>query len=234
MRRAPLCFDLFQNNQAAHMVILGKTGFGKTFFLNLLALRGAAIADERVIGIDAFRNGTRVAAAQAGACCDALGLDMPINILDVIYADDSAGDWRANQVQYAIGQLALLLGTPGTSANGGDRSIPRAFSIPERGVLDRALSELYEPIEPDQALDQMPILSDLIVRLAQYQEIEARQLARELRMLITGTEEPDGPLNLLGRSFNSHLRSTGTSPATSTTTTSVMCPSSCARSTMPR
>jgi hypothetical protein len=66
VRRAPLFFDLFAGNQAAHMVILGKTGFGKTYFLNLLTLRGAAIAGYRVIGIDAFRNGDRVEAAAGG------------------------------------------------------------------------------------------------------------------------------------------------------------------------
>jgi hypothetical protein len=207
VRRAPLFFDLFKNNQAAHMVILGKSGYGKTFFLNVLALRGAALANYRVIGIDAFRNGTRVeAAAQAGACCHYLGLDTPINILDIVYGDDTEGDWRANQDQFAIGQLGLFMGTPGKSANGKDRYIPREFSIPERGVLDRALSALYLPLDPDTPLDQMPILSDLIARLEQYQEIEARQLARELRMLITGSEEPGAPLNVLGRSFNRRTR----------------------------
>ena len=83
VRRSPLFFDLFANDQAAHMVILGKSGSGKTFFLNLLALRGAALAGYRVIGIDAFRNGERVAAAaRAGARCFFLGLETPINILD--------------------------------------------------------------------------------------------------------------------------------------------------------
>src|SRR5262249_37078860 len=160
---------------------LGKTGSGKTYFLNLLALRGAALCDYRVIGIDALQNGVRMeAAAQAGAQCHYLGLETPINILDVVYADDMDGDWRANQVQHAIGQLALLLGTPGASANGSGRFIPRVLSIGERGVLDRALSALYGLVEPDTSLTQMPLLSDLIESLAQYREFEAHSLAREL------------------------------------------------------
>lgn len=205
MRRAPLFFDLFRNNQAAHMVILGKSGSGKTFLLNLLALRGAALMGYRVIGIDAFRNGERVeAAARAGARCHFLRLDNPINVLDIVYADDEIeGGWMANQVQHVIGQLALLLGTPGRSADGKEQYIPRVLTIAERGVLDRALCELYAEITPAAPISEMPILSDLIAQLEQFTEPEARAVARELRMLIYGTDSVEATqLNALGRSFN--------------------------------
>ncbi len=205
VRRAPLFFDLFRDHQAAHMVILGKTGAGKTFFLNLLALRGAALAGYRVIGIDAFRNGARVeAAARAGARCHFLGLDTPINVLDLVYADEDAeGGWIANQVQHVIGQLALLLGTPGRSPDGKEQYIPRTLSIAERGVLDRALCGLYAQVDPRASLAEMPILSDLIARLEEFRTTEARALARELRMLIYGTDNPDEAVpNGMGRSFN--------------------------------
>ena len=205
VRRAPLFFDLFRNHQAAHMVILGKTGFGKTFFLNVLALRGAALSGYRVIGIDAFRNGARVeAAARAGARCHFLGLDTPINVLDVVYADEDAeGGWIANQVQHVIGQLALLLGTPGRSLDGKEQYIPRTLSIAERGVLDRALCSLYAQVDPRASLVEMPILSDLIARLEGFRTTEARALARELRMLIYGTDNRDEAVpNGMGRSFN--------------------------------
>ena len=43
VRRAGLLFDLFANNQAAHITLLGMTGYGKTFFLNLITLRSAII-----------------------------------------------------------------------------------------------------------------------------------------------------------------------------------------------
>lgn len=205
MRRAPLFFDLFRNNQAAHMVILGKSGSGKTFLLNLLALRGAALMGYRVIGIDAFRNGERVeAAARAGARCHFLRLDNPINVLDIVYADDEVeGGWLANQVQHVIGQLALLLGTPGRSADGKEQYIPRVLSIAERGVLDRALCALYAELTPAAPLSAMPILSDLAAQLEQFAEPEALAVARELRMLIYGTDSPEATqLNALGRSFN--------------------------------
>lgn len=204
VRRAPLFFDLFANNQAAHMVILGKTGFGKTYFLNLLTLRGAAVAGYRVIGIDAFKNGLRVeAAAGAGARCYGIGLESSVNILDVVYAADTEGGWLPNQVQHVIGQLALLLGTPGKGVSGRDQLIPRALSIAERGLLDRALGDLYAYVDPEAPLDRMPILSDLIRHLERFAEPEARALARDLRLLLFGTAS-DGATTLtsLGACFN--------------------------------
>jgi len=204
VRRAPLFFDLFAGNQAAHMVILGKTGFGKTYFLNLLTLRGAAIAGYRVIGIDAFRNGDRVeAAAGAGARCYHIGMESSVNILDVVYAADTPGGWVPNQVQHVIGQLALLLGTPGKGASGRDQLVPRPLSIAERGLLDRALSDLYAGVDPAAPLAAMPILSDLIARLRRFDEPEAQGLARDLRLLLFGSSA-DGATTptSLGASFN--------------------------------
>lgn len=207
VRRSPLFFDLFRNNQAAHMVILGKTGFGKTFFLNLLALRAAALAGQRVIGIDAFRNGERIAAAaRAGARCYALGLETAINILDIVYSDSEVeGGWIASQVQHVIGQIALLLGTPGRSPDGKEQYLPRPMSIAERGVLDRTLSDLYAAVGPQAGREQMPLLSDLVVLLEGFQVPEARAQARALRMLLYGSDSPDETtLTGLGRSFNRH------------------------------
>jgi hypothetical protein len=205
VRRAPLFFDLFANNQAAHMVILGKTGYGKTFFMNLLALRGAALAGHQVIAIDAFGNGERLAAAAgAGAHCLSMGLDTPINILDVVYTDDEVeGGWIANQVQHAIGLLALLLGTPAHTADGKERQEPRPFSIAERGVLDRALGGLYAEVDTHLAQPHAPILSDLIARLEQIRIPEALGIARDLRMLLYGGDHPDATtLTVLGRGLD--------------------------------
>lgn len=204
VRRAPLFFDLFANNQAAHMVMLGKTGYGKTYFLNLLTLRGAAIAGYRVIGIDAFRNGDRIAAtAGAGARCDHIGMEQSVNILDVVYPVDTPGGWIAHQVQHVISQLALLLGTPGKSAAGRDHLTPRVFSIAERGLLDRALSDLYASVDPAASVDRMPILSDLIAGLKRLDEPEAYALARDLRLLLFGSVS-DGAVTptSLGACFN--------------------------------
>lgn len=208
VRLAPLFFDLFQNNQAAHMVILGRTGSGKTYFLNVLALRGAALSGYQVIGIDAFKNGLRVeAAAGAGARCFAIGLDNPVNILDVVYSVDVEGGWLPNQVQHVIGQLSLLMGQPGRSPQGKEQYIPRVFTLAERGLLDRALVTLYTElaIEPTTPLNAMPILGDLIVRLEARREVEAQLLARELRLLLFGSEDQtETTLSSLGQSFNAH------------------------------
>jgi hypothetical protein len=207
VRRAPLFFDLFRNNQAAHMVILGKTGFGKTFFLNLLALRSAALAGYRVIGIDAFHNGQRVeAAARGGARCDTLTLETAINILDIAYgSDDEESDWRPSQVQHVIGQLGLLLGTPARTPDGRAFYQPRPFTIGERGVLDRALTRLYAGMNPRAPLSEMPLLTDLIDGLEHVGMAEARALVRELRLTLFGSDDPsDTTLNSMGRRFNAH------------------------------
>jgi hypothetical protein len=203
-RRAPLFFDLFADNQAAHMVILGKSGYGKTFFLNVTTLRAAALAGHTVVGIDAFRNGARIAAAAgAGARCNWIGLESTINILDVVYDAHTEGGWIPNQVQHVIGQLALLMGDPGRAANGREQYTPRTFTLGQRGVLDRALTDLYEQVDPGAPPEAMPILSDLIARLEQLDEVEATGLARDLRMVLYGTEDRTiTRLNSLGRSFN--------------------------------
>lgn len=192
-RFAPLFFDLFRDNQAAHVVIIGKSGAGKTFFLNLLALRGA-LEGYRVIGLDAFKNGQRVElAAQGGARCFSLGFQHTVNPLDIVYGEEA---WLANQVQHAIGTLALLLGTPGKSSDGRDRLIPREFTSEERGFLDRALTELYTPLTPDIPLEQMPVLTDLVATLRTFGEVESDALARQIHIFLDRTS--------VGPSFNGH------------------------------
>ncbi len=110
-RRAPLFHDPFPDNQAGHMSVLGKTGSGKTWFLNQVTLRGAAIAGWKIIGIDAFRNGERIErAAGMGARCNWIGLESAVNILDVVYDARTEGGWIPNQVQHVIGQLGSVAG----------------------------------------------------------------------------------------------------------------------------
>src|SRR6266545_3814393 len=203
-RRAPLFFNLFANNQAAHMTLLGMTGFGKTFFLNLLTLRSAVVMGTRVIGIDDFDNGPRIAgAAGAGATCYMLSMDTPINVLDVVYDEDAEGGWLPNQVQHAIAQLSLLLGKPGKTLDGKDCLIPRDFEPEEAGVLDRALMLLYRTVTPSSSLSQMPLLNDLIVTLERFREPEARKIARTLRIKLFGTDDPaEQELTTIGRCFN--------------------------------
>jgi hypothetical protein len=199
-RDAPLFLNLFGQGagaQAAHVGILGTTGYGKTFFLNQMTLRAAAEHDYVVIGIDAFKNGLRVQrAAGAGARCNMIGLEHTINIMDVVFRDgdeDEPGAWITNQVQQVIGLLALVMGTPGSAALGDLGLEPRVFSPIEWGVLDQTLHAIYTDVDPDGRLDEMPILDDLIAALDGRDEVEAALLARELRFRVTGS---------LARSFN--------------------------------
>jgi hypothetical protein len=205
VRRAPVFMDLFKHNQAAHTVILGKTGYGKTVFLNLLAERAAAVAGMQVIGIDAFENGFRVAAALGGASCTAIGLTQTVNILDVVYGEDAEGGWLANQVLHVVGQLALLLGEPGQTPDGKKRYIPRVFSTRERGVLGRVLQALYteHQVTLDTPIAAMPILAHLLAALEDEADPVALELALDLRYLLYGTLRGEvQELTPEGRAFN--------------------------------
>jgi hypothetical protein len=95
IRSSPIFFNPFgdTNSEAAHIVVLGKTGFGKTFFLNVMTLRAAALEGYRVIWIDAFENGYRVERAiGAGARCYSIGIDSVINLCDVVFTPHRGAD----------------------------------------------------------------------------------------------------------------------------------------------
>lgn len=204
VRGAPVFVDMFRNEQAGHTLVLGKSGAGKTFFLNLLALRSAVECGYRVIGIDAFENSGRVErAAGAGARSYRMGSGTTINVLDIVYDQDTEGGWLPNQIQYVMGLLSLLTGDRTADADGQIRLNPRTFSIAERGLLDRALLGLYATYSPQTPLHAMPILHDLIVQLEQVREPEARAFARDLRMQLYGTDDPTiTELTSLGARFN--------------------------------
>jgi type IV secretory pathway VirB4 component len=205
VRRAPIFFDMFSGNAAGHMLILGKTGFGKTWFLNQLTMRGAAIMGWKVIGVDAFRNGERIeTAAGAGARCNWIGTESAINIFDIVVDPGDPG-WVNNQAAVVLNQLSLLLGKPGRSPEGKEQLIPRDFSVQERGFLSRAILSLYEQVTPDALLTAMPILSDLIAKLETFREDGAKLLAKDIRIFCFGTEdESETRLTAEGVMFNRH------------------------------
>ncbi|NCC93754.1 MAG: hypothetical protein EOM10_10795, partial [Opitutae bacterium] len=184
-RGAPLFFDLFHNRQAAHTVVIGKSGFGKSFFLNLLSMR-SALEGYRVIGIDAFQNGQRlVQATNGGARCYPLRLTDTYNPLDILFTDEH---WLASQVAQAQRMLALILGRSVPSTQGQASTVlPRVFTEDEESVLDLALTQLYRPLDPQLPRAEMPLLSDLVTILHRLGEPEATALARSLRLLLTET-----------------------------------------------
>jgi hypothetical protein len=198
-RLAPLMLDLFADRKAAHMVVLGKTGYGKTYFLNTMALRAAALEGYRVIMIDAFENAARVRrAARSGAQERWLTLETPINILDRVFDDEG---WLAPQIEHVISQLGLLMGTLGLSAANQKVLVPRLFRPEERGVLDRALTQLYErsaAVSSEHSLQ----LAELVAVLDALGEPEARQIADTLNAMLRGSRERSAPLNAFGQRFN--------------------------------
>lgn len=204
MRRAPLFYDLFADNQAAHAVVLGKTGFGKSFFLNVVTLRAAAQLGYRVIAMDAFKNGARIAAAAGGgAVCHWLGNTTPINVLDVIY-DERDGDWVGRQVQHASGQIALVFGRSTQVIVDNqikETLLPYDFDDAEAGILDRVLHDLYVTINPGGGPREMPLLSDVVMGLERVDEPEARGLARRLRFKLYGSSTSTR-LSASGRELN--------------------------------
>lgn len=205
IRSAPVFFDPFEGEHAGHMVYLGKTGFGKTFAMNLMTLRAAVQAGHRVIWIDAYENAARVErAVGGGAVRHALSLGNTINLLDLVYGPEDGESWLLMQVQHVVSQLALLMGRPAMSPDGKRILIPRDFTEREGGYLERAAQMLYLSITPDAALDEMPILTDLILALERIGEAEAVSLAGDLRVMLFGSTTDMSHMTAKGQSFNGH------------------------------
>lgn len=199
-RLAPLMLDLFADRKAAHMVVLGKTGYGKTFFLNTMALRAAALGGYRVVMVDAFENARRMQrAAGAGVNASWLSLDTAINILDIVFNDDG---WLAAQIEHVISQLGLLMGRVGHGPDASKVLLPRVFTPEERGVLDRGLALVYARCSPETALADTPLLSDLVDALDTLHEPEASALADALSAMLRGSRNRSAALNAFGRRFN--------------------------------
>jgi hypothetical protein len=202
-RSAPLMRDLFADRMAAHVVVLGKTGFGKTYFLNLMATRAAALSGHRVIMIDAFENAKRMERAIGpGVRGNWLTLETPINPMDIVF-DADTGDWQAAQVEHVISQLAMLVGTLGMGSNNQKVFQPRLFSPEERGVLDAALSALYAEYSTETPVAEMPLLEDLIDILDDLAQPEGIAIADTLSKLLFGTADRSATmLTRLGQRFN--------------------------------
>jgi hypothetical protein len=203
-RSSPLFVEPFAGGQAGHMAILGATGSGKTFLMNLLSLRAAAAEGHRVIWIDSNENGPRLEAVFGAGCRRyAIGLDHTVNLLDFAFGPDDGPAWMFSQVAYVVSQLGMLLGTPVVQAGDVRDLTPRAFTSEESGMLERALLEVYSGVDPHAPPEALPTLTDLILALEAIDEVEARALARTLRMRLFGSTRVMQPgKTIYDRCFN--------------------------------
>ncbi|MEI7772060.1 MAG: hypothetical protein WCI67_18850 [Chloroflexales bacterium] len=202
--RFPIFINLFARNQAAHMIIAGASGYGKTVLLNLLAERAASIGGMQVIGIDAFANGLRVERAIQDCTCYKVGLEHTVNILDVIFGWETEGGWENNQILHVVAQVVMLLGEPGESSDGKKRFIPMKLESGERGVLALAVKRLYQQygVTPDTPVAAMPTLTGLIYVLEAMGDPVADTFARRLRYLIYGSSTEQGEKTPDGVAFD--------------------------------
>jgi hypothetical protein len=196
----PIFFDPFKDRRPAHAIVLGKTGSGKSFGMNLLLMRHATLG-RRVIVFEPQGPPSRrlVAAAGHGGMRYLLDMRQQINVLDVVAVADETGRPPSigAQVSHVTSQLGVLLGTSAQTQEGSTVFTARSFTSDEQAILALALEQLYKPydlasLEPEAT----PILRDLVAILQQmanehpdlYQP-EASNLARSIRLRLT-----EGPL----------------------------------------
>ncbi|RRR65744.1 MAG: hypothetical protein EI684_22245 [Candidatus Viridilinea halotolerans] len=208
-RHAPLFYNIFAEGKAGHTVVLGQTGCGKTFFLNVMTMRVAATMGWRVIWIDSENNGVRLERACGDGCRRyPIGPDTRLNVLDPVYGEDDGPQWIYGQIAYVISSLEMLLGTPISSGTDVIGMEPRSFTPEERGCLERALLAVYAPSSaPDEGEEGAgdpppPILTDLILALEELEEPLALGIAQSLRMVLFGSATRMDTQTLRGACFN--------------------------------
>lgn len=172
-RNGAICVEPMHGGTAAHMVVIGKTGSGKTFAVNTIALR-CATTGMRVIFFDPQGHVKRLMQA-----ADTGGVHRPIrareryNILDVTVSGGTLQSPPiAEQIGMVIGLLGLILGSS-TLTPSGAVFRPREWTSLERGVLEHALGHLYAPWRDrlaDLTPEETPILSDLVACLTSLEQ----------------------------------------------------------------
>jgi len=189
----PIMFDPFADRRAAHAVVLGKTGSGKTFAINCWAMRLAAMGYQIVMYEPQGHSRRLIEASGEGRGGARYVLDMrqKVNVLDIVATRDEAGNAPsiATQIDHVVTQLSVLMGTNVPTADGKTAFRPRIWESLEQGLLDLALQKLYhgfdlEHLEPDHT----PIVADLCDALSDIGSDEAKRLAYEIGLrLVQGS-----------------------------------------------
>jgi hypothetical protein len=203
--RGPVMFNPFRRNAAGHMVIIGRTGSGKTVALHAVALRMATMLQARIIVYEPQGHCRRLADAGHGSLrtfYHRVSAHESYNILDVLIGgEEDRPPVIGEQVTIVMALLGIVLGTTmgGTATQGGGDIAVRSWSAEEQTVLEQALYRVYRPwadrlddLEPEES----PLLEDVVRVLEMIADEEgdehlskvARGLAREIRMRIV-----DGP-----------------------------------------
>jgi hypothetical protein len=179
----PVHFDLFgeTGDENSHLLMLGKSGYGKTVSLGMLALR-QAVAGNQVVFFDPVGKVNRL--------CEAVGLGSgaahydvqstaAINLLDPIERELS------RQGSHVTRKLSIILGQVTMNGNGDITYIPREVTNDEVGALDDALVDprIYGP-DGDRLATMTaataPLLGDLVAVLRDLDDPAGQQLAREI------------------------------------------------------
>jgi hypothetical protein len=183
MGDTPIMFNPFANKKAAHAIILGETGYGKTFAINVWAMRLLLQGVQVVLYEPQGHSRRLVQAAGKGGARYILTTSQQLNPLDVMVTRGESGEPPsvAQQADYVMGILGVLLGTTQQGGDGKDTFASRVWSPIERGLLGMAMEQLYGSYDLETLKrDRTPLLTELCDALSDQGEEEAKLLAREI------------------------------------------------------
>ena len=150
-----------------HTVVAGQTNSGKTTAASAWALRMLAMLDAQIVMFEPQGHGARfIRACGRGGRRYLLGMNEGMNVLDAAVGRDEEErpPTVAEQAQYVLNQLSILLGTHVPTPTGAPAFQPRIWQPIESGLIELALEQIYgdwtsdlERMSPDKA----PVLADL-------------------------------------------------------------------------
>lgn len=175
--------DAAGRRRAGHMVVLGKTGSGKTFSAFVWAMRMQALGWQVVFFEPQGHAKRFIRACGQGGAYYKLDMRQKINILDIVVTRDEEGNppSLAAQNMQVLNQLSILLGSSVVGADGKPMFAGRQFSNIEKALIDHALQRLYAPwVTNLDALmpDETPTMADLCSVLEQMDVRESTRITR--------------------------------------------------------